>query len=165
MKRIEPPDSHSLNAAMGWLELGNAAEARIELEKVSAANQDHPDFLGVKWRVHADQQDWAGALEVAQQMVRSWPDQPEGWIHQSYSLHELEQTEEAWRTLLPKAHEMPGCEVIPYNLACYACQLGRAVEAFEWLKCAARRKGKSVIKNMALEDADLEAIRDQIEKW
>jgi hypothetical protein len=33
MKRLEPPDSLHLQAAQGWLELGNHVEADAELDK------------------------------------------------------------------------------------------------------------------------------------
>jgi hypothetical protein len=31
---LQPPDSHHLNAAVGWLELGNDIEATEELDKI-----------------------------------------------------------------------------------------------------------------------------------
>jgi hypothetical protein len=35
MKHLQPPNSHHLQAAIGWLELGNHKEANEELEKVA----------------------------------------------------------------------------------------------------------------------------------
>jgi hypothetical protein len=37
------PDEHHLNAAEGWLELGNHLEANEELEKIEAFIRPHPD--------------------------------------------------------------------------------------------------------------------------
>ena len=47
MHKLEPPDTHCFLGAVGWLELGNLAEARAELAQVSAAQQEHPDVLEV----------------------------------------------------------------------------------------------------------------------
>jgi len=39
MKPLEPPDSFHLNAAEGWIGLGNYAAAQEELEHISPANR------------------------------------------------------------------------------------------------------------------------------
>jgi hypothetical protein len=49
MEQLEAPDTHCLSAATGWLELGCRAEAKAELDLVSAAQQWHPDVLEVWW--------------------------------------------------------------------------------------------------------------------
>ena len=38
MQNIEPPDTHHISAALGWLGLGNIAEAKAELA-LALANQ------------------------------------------------------------------------------------------------------------------------------
>ena len=53
MHQLEPPDTHYFLAAIGWLELGIAAEARVELAQISAAEQEHSDVLEVRWSVAA----------------------------------------------------------------------------------------------------------------
>ena len=53
MKPLEPPDSHYLSAAVGWLGLGNVAEAGAELEKIAPQFQSHPDVLAVQFDIHA----------------------------------------------------------------------------------------------------------------
>src|SRR5690349_10510510 len=50
---LEPPDSHHLAAAQGWLELGNHAEANNELERISPTLRAHPDALEVSWQIYA----------------------------------------------------------------------------------------------------------------
>jgi hypothetical protein len=42
VKPLEPPDTHHLNAVLGWLELGNHVEANAELEKVTPVLRSHP---------------------------------------------------------------------------------------------------------------------------
>ena len=42
---LQPPDLMHLNAAQGWLGLGNPAEAVEELEKISPQNKTKPTPL------------------------------------------------------------------------------------------------------------------------
>src|SRR5438445_4948190 len=142
MRKLPPPDSHHLNAAIGWLELGNPAEAKVELAKISPAKQRHRDALAVVWRICAAEKNWAGSLKAARKRVQAEPDDASGWIHQSYSLHELKRTREALDLLRSAVEKFPGISTIPYNLACYACQLGDLEQARNWLAKAIKICGK-----------------------
>ncbi|MBI5388122.1 MAG: tetratricopeptide repeat protein [Verrucomicrobia bacterium] len=158
MTGLFPPDLHHFNAAQGWLELGNAGEASRELERVSAENQSHPDVLELRWELLALEKRWAEAADVADKLVRVAPARCSGWIHRSYALHELGRTREAWDKLLPAATDFPKVSTVPYNLACYACQLGHLDEAREWLATARRAGDAKHITEMARKDRDLEAL-------
>jgi hypothetical protein len=48
---LEPPDSHHLSAAIGWLGLGSDTEAIEELEKISSPNRAYPSVLAVKFEI------------------------------------------------------------------------------------------------------------------
>lgn len=161
---LQPPDSHHLNAAVGWIELGNIAEAKAELARIPASRRNHPDVLETEWRVHVAEKDWPAALDAARVLVKADPDNPSGWIHQSYSLHELKQTREALDLLLLVVEKFSSICTIPYNLACYACQLGDLKEARRWLGKAIKIRGKNDIKQMALTDPDLRSMWEQIQK-
>jgi hypothetical protein len=96
---------------------------------------------------------------------RKWPRKspwPRLIIHWAYSLHELKRTKEARAVLLPMADKFPDQYIIPYNLACYCCQLGELKESLQWLGKAIDLAGKKEIRLMALEDPDLEPLRKQI---
>lgn len=165
MAEMDYPDRHLVNAAIGWLELHVIAEARAELAQVSPASAFHPDTLAAWWRVHAAEQQWDEALRVAELEVMSAPDAMSGWVDRSYSLHELQRTEEAREALLPALKKFPEVSLIPYNLACYACRLGQPAEARQWLLKAIARGDKAEIKALALEDPDLTALWEEIVKW
>ena len=45
MKPLKHPDNLHLQAASGWLELGNYIEANVELEKFTPQLRVHPDVL------------------------------------------------------------------------------------------------------------------------
>lgn len=160
MEKLETPDTHYLNAAIGWMELGNPDEAIAELEMIAQENRNHPHALEVRWRIHATAENWTEALTVARKFLEVAPDSPIGWINQSYSLHELKRTEEALEALMQAATKFPTASIIPYNLACYACQLGQLELARQCLAVAVELKSKDEIKAMALADLDLKPLWD-----
>ena len=163
MAPLESPDCHHLNAATGWLELGNPREARIELQRIAPARQQRPEVLELHWRICAEEKDWSTALAVARQLVHAVPEDPTGWIHQSYCLHELKRTDEARSLLLGVVEQFSRVSTVSYNLACYACQLGKLLEARRWLDRATQLVGKDRVKAMALMDPDLAPMRDEIQ--
>src|SRR5262245_25181754 len=124
MKPLDPPDSFHVLAASGWLELGNSGEAKMELEKVAPEWQTHPVVLQTKWLLYANDKQWNEALAAAMELVRIQPDEPLGWVHQSYALHELKRTAEARDELIRVIDKFPKNSTMRYNLACYECQLG-----------------------------------------
>ena len=164
MHELTPPDSHYLNAAAGWCELGNFAESRAELHRISAPNRDHPQVLAEEWRICAAEKQWLPALEVARRLIDVAPDIPIGWINQSFSLHELKLTREARNQLVTIAQKFPAVSTIPYNLACYSCQLGDLPEARQWLAKAIEISDAKDIKAKALSDPDLQPMWDEIKK-
>ena len=164
MRKLEPPDTHCLMAAIGWLELGNPGEARAELAKVSPAQQEHPDVLEVGWAISAEEKRWDEALQVAQALLRCAPERSSGWLHRAYALRRVADgsIQKAWEALLPAFDKFPEEPTIPFNLSCYACQLRQLDAARDWLKSAVAVGGKEQIKQMALEDSDLEPLWSEI---
>ena len=166
MKPLEPPDTHHFSAAVGWLELGNPTEAIAELALVEPAHQAHPDVLEVRWLICAERKDWGEALTTARALVERAPERASGWLHQAYALRRVSDggLQRAWEALLPTADTFPEEPTIPYNLACYACQMQDLESARLWLKRAVAIGGTDRIKAMALADPDLEALKEEIRK-
>ncbi len=162
MNQLEPPYSHYVSAAQGWLELGSIPEAEGELARLPAALLQHHSALMVQWEIMARRKDWEASLAIAKRIVEQAPDDPDGWIKQSFSLHELKRTEEARDSLLMIEARFPRISIIPYNLACYACQLGDTTDAMRRLKTAIKIGGKERIKGMALQDLDLKPLQQEI---
>jgi tetratricopeptide (TPR) repeat protein len=160
--KIGPPDSHHLNAAQGWLELNNPAEAEAELQQVSSEIQTHPEVLALRWEVHAKARNWQKCVEVANRLVEIAPKIVQGWIHRSYALHELKRTREALDALLPAAPIFPKDWLIQYNLACYCCRLEEFDRSRSFLRQALKLGDAKEIKEMALADADLKKLRAEI---
>jgi len=164
MQKLEPPDTHYFFAAIGWLELGNLTEAQAELAQVSPAQQEHPDVLEVRWLFSAQQKHWEEGLQIAQALLRRAPKRSSGWLHQAYALRRVPGggVQKAWEALLPASDKFPKEPTIPFNLSCYACQLQQLDTARDWLKRAGAIGGKEMIKQMALQDSDLEPLWDEI---
>lgn len=162
IKKVTPPDSFHLAAAEGWLELGNPLEAQSELERITPGLHAHPLVLELRWKIHAQAAQWEQAVIAAHELAHYLPKEAPGWIHWAYSLHELKRTREAREVLLPVAEQFPDDYIIPYNLACYACQLGNEKEALQWLAKAVALAGKKTIRAMAIDDPDLAPLREKI---
>lgn len=151
-------DQRHLDAAEGWLELGNWSEANEELEQITAQMRAHPFVLRVRWGVYDKAGKWEMAAEIARAMSEMLPDNSWGWIQWAFSLHKLKRTKEARGVLLPIADKFPDESMIPYNLACYCCQIGDRKEAWRWLERAVDLEGKKEIRLAALQDPDLEPM-------
>ena len=166
MQKLEPPDTHYFFAAVGWLELGNLAEAQAELAQISPAQQEHPDVLDVRWLVSAQQKHWEEGLQIAQALLRRAPKRPSGWLNQAYALRRVPNgsVQKAWEALLPAFDKFPKEVTIPFNLSCYACQLRQLDAARDWLKRAVAVGGKEKIKQMALKDPDLQPLWAEIQQ-
>lgn len=165
MKELAFPDRHHVLAAEGWLDLGRPEWAMDELRGASAAARGLPVVRNLEWRVLADLRDWPAALAVARAFVEEHPSEVAGWLHRSFALHEMQRTREAMDALAPAAGRFPEEPVVRYNLACYACRLGDLDAARRWLGDVVRLKGVAYLKSMALEDADLALLHEEIRKW
>jgi len=166
MQSLGPPDTHFLSAAAGWCELGSIAEAKVELERIAPVLRHHPDVLEVRWLIHAQEKNWEEGLAAAEKLVEVAPQRSAGWLHRAYALRRAQRggLQAAWDVLLPAVEKFPKEPIIPYNLSCYACQLGRLDQARQWLQRAVKVAGKEKIKFMALNDDDLAPLWEEIKR-
>jgi Flp pilus assembly protein TadD len=164
MPKLEPPDAFALSAALGWLELGNAAEALAELEQITAGNQKHSGVLEVRWAALAELKQWEPALATACDLIQAAPENPSAWLHRAYALRRVPHggLAAAREALRPAAEKFLQEPVIAFNLACYACQMGDLPEARQWLQRATAAGDAREIRQMALADADLAALWPEI---
>ena len=162
---FEPPDSHHFNSASGWLDLGLPADALHDLERLSPTYREHPEALELRWSIYAKMENWDLALHVALDLMRVDPGRPSGYVHRSYAprrshgggLHA------AWSALCPARELFPKEPIIPYNLACYAAQMGRLEESWDLLHAAMEAAGDiKFIKDLALKDPDLAALKERV---
>jgi predicted Zn-dependent protease len=168
MKPLEPPDSMHLDAARGWLGLGNPQEADAELDNLTPALKTHPDVLEVRWHICAYSKQWDGCVAVANDLIKLAPKRSSGWINRANSLYWSGHAQEAFDSLLPAVDRFPKVWAIPYDLACYCAQLGQVDEAKSWLAKAfaipTSATEKQLVKLTALQDPDLVPIRESTEQ-
>lgn len=165
MDPLEPPDSHLLSAAQGWFELGNTTEAFAEWSRLSPASQQHPLALELQWHLHAKLHQWTEAVAAAKNLVQRHPESPAGWLHYAYALRRAPAggLAPAWDILHSAAERFPEETLIAYNLACYATQLQRPDEGWEWLLRAIQISEDPVATRfLALHDEDLQPIWPRI---
>lgn len=150
------PDAHYWEAAQGWTGLQNAKEAYAELEKIRPELQEHP-FVRSAWLdalILGDE--WIKACEMATSLTNEFPDEPGFWLHLAYATRRAEGggIEQALKILDSALEKFPEEWMIPYNMACYLCQLERLEEAKLLLGKALEIGGKD-IRAAALGDEDL----------
>src|SRR5438552_3821556 len=109
MQKLEPPDIHYFAAAVGWLELGNVAEAKVELGLIAPAQQHHPDVLKVRWLLCAREGRWEEGLQIARAQLHATPEDASGWLNQAYALRRVPHggVKQAWEALLPAFEKFP----------------------------------------------------------
>lgn len=154
----QSPDSRHLLAAQGWLELGNHIEADAELQQITPELRAHP----MRWEIYAAGKKWEAALDVAAALIQLDPGEPLGWVHRSCALHELKRTAEARDNLIRIVDKFPSIAIMPYNLACYECQLGELEQAKQWLGKAFQIGNARKMKLAALDDPDLKPLWKEI---
>ena len=72
MKPLQLPfqDQRLLEAAEGWLGLGDWREANKELERIEAKFRVHPSVLELRYKIYAMAERWEMALEVASSLLK-----------------------------------------------------------------------------------------------
>ncbi len=164
---LPTPDIHHLRAAQGWMELGCRTEAEFELAHVSLGHRHHPEVLETEWQLCAARFDWERGVVVGELLVTLHPERADGWLHRAYALRRAQNggLTRARESLLPAVEHFPDEPVIPYNLACYAAQLGELDEARRWLRRAFIVGRFETIQTMALSDPDLTPLWEEIRLW
>lgn len=162
MKSLPQTDALHLQAAEGWLELGNHLEANEELEKIPARNRVHPDFLDMRWRIYAAAKHWEMCLEIAEALTDIAPNRMSGWLHLASTLHSMDQSEDACQCLVDSVDLFSDNALFLYNIACYSCQAGLLQDAVIWLEEVFKFDEKGELKKLALQDPMLEPLWKRI---
>lgn len=151
-----------LQAAEGWLDLGNFLEANSELEEITPPNRAHPHVLEMRCRIYEAAGKWEMSLAVAKTLCDQLAKWLPGWIHQARCLHELGKTHEAYHLLVDVVELFPDNQTIRYDIAVYAAQRGLLEEALEWLKLVFKVDGDGEFRKRALDDERLGRVWKEI---
>ena len=159
MNKLPLQDQRFLDAAVGWLGLGDHLAANEELEQITPELRADPNVLEVRLQICWAAKKWEACVEIAGALVRLKPGSDQGWIGRSFALHELKRTQEAYDFLLPAEDKFLKNWTVPYNLACYCAQLNRLEEAQIWFK-KAMAINEQLVKREAIDDPDLKPLWD-----
>ena len=157
MKTLPLSAQHHLEAAEGWIELGNFEEAKKELKQINARFKSHPDVLVMRNRVHCSHDSWDDVFKLVLKMRNSMPEKTRMCFYLAMIQFYEGRYQEAYDTLLPAVYQLPGEWRISYCLACYCCKLGKVKEAMKWLEKAIDL-GCEDLRQRALEDPDFEPL-------
>ena len=149
-----------LEAAAGWIQLGDYDAANDELENIRAEWRAHPDVLNLRWLIYSHHEQWDACLDIATAIVKMTPDRVLSWVNKAYSMRWANDgsIEKAKPVLIEAAELFPDDGMIQYNLACYCAQLGQLDAAKEYLGKSYELGDAQQIKLMALDDEDLKPL-------
>jgi hypothetical protein len=146
----------TLEAATGWLELGVADEALIELESLPTEVRTQRAALELKLAAQMLNQSWNSAADTARLLCLKAADEPVFFLRAAFCLHETGDTLAACNWLLRGPKTLFEMAVFHYNLACYLWTLGEGSRARSHLKQAITMDES--FREAARDDRDLAGI-------
>lgn len=149
-----------LQVAEGYGELGMFEEALAELEAVPSAQQRELRISQARMFLLLQFKQFRSALEVSRQLCEDYREQPVGFIHAAFCLHELGQTAEARDLLISGPQALLEEATYYYNLACYNAVLGETQQALAYLRTSFKMNKK--FREIAEHDPDLSTILQEV---
>ncbi len=146
--------------AQGYAELGMFARARQELATLPRETLGRVDTLGIALLCELGESRWDQALARTRELCRLQPEDPAGYLHAAFCLHELGRTQEALHVLMHGPPALHLRAVYYYNMACYNARLGDSEAAMQLLN-RAFSMDKS-LRRAAKKDQDLDVLRGQL---
>jgi len=150
-----------LERADGFLDLKMTEAARAELELIPAELDGTVLVKQVRLRFAMEMGNWPTAAVLATELRRLQPHEPVHWVQLAYALRRAKDVQSAHEILSEGFRKFPRIAVIPFNLACYECQMQKLDEAMAHLAAAFRLDPEC--REQALEDDDLQPIWSRIE--
>jgi predicted Zn-dependent protease len=154
-------DQKTLERAIGYLELGMADEAEKELEEISPEQAQRPEIVALRLDLAMKMAKWKQARQFAQHLTELQPNEPQWIISLAFAVRRMENVRSAREILSQARSRFPAEALIPYNLACYACQLNEIDVARELLRQAFLLDGK--LRKTAFDDEDLLQLRAELD--
>lgn len=131
-------------------------DANAELERIDPFNRAAPEVLRVRVAISHGLKKWDALQVVAAKLVEFEPTNVQWTVSLAYATRRAVSIESAREILLAAEAQFPNEGVIPFNLACYYCQLGDLETAKDYLRRAFEID--SHWRLSALEDRDLEPL-------
>src|SRR6185503_7202458 len=100
MNALTNAERFQIEAAEGWLMLGNPQEAHEELEKITGEASYHSTVVSMRWQVYATAGWWEAAAVVSKALCELAPQSPAAWICQANTMRHYKGVMDAWSLLL-----------------------------------------------------------------
>ena len=153
-------DLKHLTAAEGYFELGMFLDANAELEEIDPEVRHVPEVLEVRVQIYRGLKKWELMQTVAKKLTEDDSQESQWPISWAYATRRSESLEAAKLILLEAWGVHKKEPMIPFNIACYECQLGHLERAKEFLGHAFKLSPD--MRVMARDDEDLKALWDSI---
>ena len=137
--RFEPTSLEAqqyLDAALGWLDLGNWREASEELERLPPELRAAPQVLVLRCRIYAQAGRWQDVEMIAEGGAATYPQNHMLHMHRAWTRHMQGDTLGGVEVLTPAAARFPRSLAVVYAMACMCGALNRREEAKQWLRQA-----------------------------
>lgn len=157
---LDPPDRHHREAALQYCELGMFDDANAELEQIDAFNRAAPEVLAVSVAIFHGLKKWDALRVVTAKLAEFEPTNVQWTVSLAYGTRRAVSIEAAKEILLAALPRFPDEAIIPFNLACYLCQLGKLDKAKGYLIRAFTIDDDW--RRAALDDKDLEPLWDSL---
>jgi hypothetical protein len=119
MTPLPPSDRRHLEAAEGWLGLGDHLAANEELDNITPRLRAHPDVLKLKFEVYAKAGKWQACADIARAVTRLVPGETWGYPALAQALRRAPGggLKSALDALVPVADRIQDCE-LAFSAAC-----------------------------------------------
>jgi tetratricopeptide (TPR) repeat protein len=146
----------TLQAAIGFMELGMIEDAANEIECIPPDQKNSSEVLGVRLEIYRAAEKWTLMEVVAKELWKRHQDQPIYWNDLAWAVRRAVGIEKAFEILSQAAENFPEDAMTQYNFGCYLCQKGEIEKAKERVGEAIKLDGK--FKILAIDDSDLEPL-------
>ena len=148
--------TNHLQAAEGWLDLGNHVEAHNELETLPHDQRNAPEVLKLRCRIYRQAEKWDYLAILAESCYGAHPQEAQFLIDWAWAEYRQGRRERAAVILLHESDRFPGSEALAYDLAIMLASLDRLPEARDWLARAFELASEpDRLKLRALDDPEL----------
>ena len=148
----------TLQAALGWLELGLPEDAIQELQSLSPKERMRREALELKLVAEMKAGRWNAGADTGRLLCLRDPKEPRFFIHAAYCLHETGDTLAARNWLMTGPSDLIHEPLFHYNIACYHAVLGQSRQARSHLLRAFSMD--RALREIAIKDKDLAALGD-----
>lgn len=146
--------------------IGRFAIGHRGIGRIAQKHQRHPHVLQAQLAVSTAAARWDVAAESAAALRDLQPKDVNWWVTLAYATRRMRTggLSAAKAVLLKAEKKFPRESIIPYNLACYSCQLGALDEARAYLEKCFTLGDPKQMRKMAANDLDLEILWPELTK-